>query len=75
MIQKVGEVAYQLDLPMGRKIHNLFHVSCLNKFIGKHISVSDTLTPLYDEGQLVLFPNKILRTRERRLRSIHGGVT
>ena len=52
---------------MGRKIHNVFHVSCLNKVIGKKLSVSDTLPPLDDEGQLVLFPNKILRTRERRL--------
>ena len=54
---------------MGRKIHNVFHVSCLNKVIGKHISVSYTLPPLDDEGQLVLIPEKILRTRERRLRT------
>ena len=67
MIRKVGEVVYQLELPMGSKIHNVFHVSFLNKFIGKHISVSDTLPPLEDEGQLVLIPKKILRTRERIL--------
>ena len=54
---------------MGSKIHNVFHVSCLKKVIGQHISVSDTLPPLDDEGQLVLIPNKILKTRERRLRS------
>ena len=53
---------------MGSKIHNVFHVSCLKKFIRKHISVSYTLPPFDDEGQLVLIPNKILRTRERRLR-------
>ena len=86
MIRKVGEVAYELELPIGSKINNVFHVSCLNKVIiqhisvsdtlpslkkviGKHISVSDTLPPLDDEGQLVLIPNKILRTRERRLQS------
>ena len=40
------------------------------KVIGKHISVLETLPPLDDEGQLVLIPDKILRTRERRLRSI-----
>ena len=54
---------------MGSKIHNVFHVSCLKKVIGEKISVSYTLAPLDDEGQLVLIPNKILRTRERRLRS------
>ena len=68
VIRKV-EVAYQLELPMGSKIHNVFHVSCIKKVIGKHISVSYTLPPLDDEGQLVLIPNKILRTRERRLQS------
>ena len=64
MIQKVGEVAYQLDLPIGRKIHNVFHVSCIKKVIGKKISFSNSLPPLDDEGQLVIIPNKIFRTRE-----------
>ena len=68
VIQKVGEVACELELPMVSKIHNVFHVSCLKKVIGHHISVSDTLPPLDDEGQLILIPDKILKTRERRLR-------
>ena len=54
---------------MGSKIYNLFHVSCLKKDIGHNISVSYNLPPLDDEGQLVLIPDKILKTRERRLRS------
>ena len=66
VIRKVGEVAYELELPIGSKIHNVFHVSCLNKVIGQHISISYTLPPLDDEVQLVLIPDKILKTREIR---------
>ena len=69
MVQKVGEVAYELELPTRSKIHNVFHVSCLKKVIGQHISVLETLPPLDDEGQLILIPERIVKTRERKLRS------
>ena len=68
-VQKIGEVAYELELPEGSKIHNVFHVSCLKKSLGKQIVTSKILPPLDDEGHLTLVPGKILKTRERRLRS------
>ena len=58
-----------MELLEGSKIHNVFHVSCLKKAIGQQIVISDTLPPLDDEGQLTLIPEKVLKTRERRLRS------
>ena len=69
VVRKVGEVAYELELPEGSKIHNVFHVSCLKKALGQQIITSEILPPLDDEGQLTLVPEKILKTRERRLRS------
>ena len=60
VIRKVGEVAYELELPKERKIHNVFHVSSLKKTLGQHIAPSIELPPLDDEGILVLILEKIL---------------
>ena len=62
-------MAYEFELPKGSKIHNVFHVSCLKKALGQHIVTSEIIPPLDNEGQLTLVPEKILKTRERRLRS------
>ena len=68
VVRKVAEVAYELELPKGSKIHNVFHVSRLKNFIGHNILVLETLPPLDDEGQLILILEKILKTRERKLK-------
>ena len=67
IIRKVGEVAYELELPHESKIHNVFHVSNLKKTLGQHIALSTELPPLDDEGLLILVPEQIIQTRERKL--------
>jgi hypothetical protein len=38
IMRQVGKVSYELELPEGRKIHNMFHVSCLKNAVGQFIS-------------------------------------
>jgi hypothetical protein len=66
--RKVGVVAYELDLPQGRKIHNVFHGSCLKRAIGQHITPIEVLPLLDEEGKLILIPEEILEVREKNLR-------
>jgi hypothetical protein len=69
VIRRVGEVAYELELPEGIRIHNVFHVSCLEKALGQQVVSSTDLPPLDEEDHLILIPEKILAFREKRLRN------
>jgi hypothetical protein len=69
IMRRVGEVAYEPELLEGSRIHNVFHVSCLKKVMGKFISTSKELPPLDEEGQLEVVPKEVLEFRDRKLRS------
>ena len=62
-------MVYELELPQGSRIHNIFHVSCLKKALEQQVIAATELPPIDDEVHLVLQPEAILDTRERHLRS------
>lgn len=68
--KKIGKVAYQLNLPIGSKVHNVFHVSQLKKRIGKEKRVHTDLPGINDEGELKVEPLAIL---DRRLVKKRNG--
>jgi hypothetical protein len=68
-MRRVGNFSYELELPEGIWIHNVFHVSCLKKTMGQFIGTSEELPPLDEEGQLELVPEEVLEFRKRKLRS------
>uniref|UniRef100_A0A2N9FEI3 Reverse transcriptase n=1 Tax=Fagus sylvatica TaxID=28930 RepID=A0A2N9FEI3_FAGSY len=73
VIQRVGMVAYKLELPEEACIHPVFHVSCLKAKLGKTITPISRLPPTDALGHLAPQPAKILETRtikKRRLPAV-----
>ncbi|XP_026400580.1 uncharacterized protein LOC113296490 [Papaver somniferum] len=63
IVQRIGVVVYELKLPVGSRIHPVFHVSQLKMKIGHHSTSSPSL-PLVDQnGAILEEPAAVLATR------------
>jgi hypothetical protein len=61
---RVGAVAYRLQLPVGTKLHDVFHVNQLKKHVGPNAVPNPTLPVLTPDGKIKVAPKEILQCRQ-----------
>ena len=69
VLQKIGTMAYKLELLASSRVHPVFHVSCLKKVIGDKLSVQTIFPELDEEGKTILEPEAVMETRTRQLQN------
>ncbi|XP_039069269.1 uncharacterized protein LOC120215764 [Hibiscus syriacus] len=61
--QRIGQVAYMLQLPSNSKLHLVFHISLLKKNVGKGRVPSIDPSDIKTDGQLKVYPTIVLNKR------------
>ena len=69
VLEKIGTMAYKLDLLSVSWVHPVFHFSCLKKVIGDKLPVQTIFPELDEEGKIILEPEVFIEIRTRQLRN------
>ena len=63
VLQKIGTMAYKLEIHASSQVHLVFYVSCLKKVIDDKLPVQTILLENDKEGKVILEPKSVMETR------------
>ena len=64
IMKRIGQVAYQLQLPTGSQLHDVFHVNQLKKHLGLSAVPNAKLPLVTPDGRIKIAPIAVLQRRQ-----------